>query len=127
MKTKSIFNQTKSVHAVRTKTEKVEMANIQKSVPEKEEAYHLLGMVVVQFKEYENGSTIKVPTDRIITEVSKNTAEFGYWIIVFQPQDLVQTDKNGIILNTALLYSTGVHDLSQLIHILVKKKSVNII
>lgn len=49
MKTKSIFNQTKSVHAVRTKTEKVEMANIQKSVPEKEEAYHLPGMVVVQW------------------------------------------------------------------------------
>ena len=47
---KSKFNQTKSEYAVKTKTEKVEVANIQKSVPEKEEVYHLPGMVVVQFK-----------------------------------------------------------------------------
>jgi peptidoglycan/xylan/chitin deacetylase (PgdA/CDA1 family) len=59
---KSIFNQTKSEYAVKTKTEKVEVANIQKSVPEKEELYHLPGLVVVQFREYENESTIKVPS-----------------------------------------------------------------
>jgi len=57
---KSKFNQTKSEIAVKTKTEKVEMANIQTSVPEKEEVYHLPGMVVVQFREYENESTLKV-------------------------------------------------------------------
>jgi hypothetical protein len=57
---KSKFNQTKSEIAVKTKTEKVEMANIQKAVPEKEEVYHLPGMVVVQFREYENESTLKV-------------------------------------------------------------------
>ncbi|MPZ06724.1 MAG: hypothetical protein GEU26_09990 [Nitrososphaeraceae archaeon] len=101
------------------------MANIQKSVPEKEEVYHLPGMVVVQFKEYEDGSTIKVPTDRIITEVSKNTAKFGYSIIVFQPHDLVQTDKNGIILDTGLLNSTGVYDLSQLIDTFLSKRKVS--
>ena len=58
---------------------------------EKEEVYHLPGMVVVQF---------------LFFEVSKNIPEFGYSIIVFQPQDLVQTDKSGITLDTGLLKST---------------------
>ena len=47
---KSIFNQTKSEYAVKAKTEKVQISNIQKSVSEKEEVYHLPGMVVVQFR-----------------------------------------------------------------------------
>jgi hypothetical protein len=34
----------------KTKTEKVEISNIQKSLSEKEEVYHLPGMVVVQFR-----------------------------------------------------------------------------
>jgi len=62
-------------------------------------------MVVVQFRVREwqyNQSAL----DRIITEVSKNIPEFGYSIIVFQPQDLVQTDKSGITLDTGLLKST---------------------
>ena len=62
MKTKVYSTNNKSEYAVKTKTEKVEVANIQKSVPEKEEVYHLPGMVVVQFREYENESTIKVPS-----------------------------------------------------------------
>jgi hypothetical protein len=86
------------------------MANIQKSVSEKEEVYHLPAMMAVQFRVWEwqyNQSAL----DRIITEVSKNIPEFGYSIIVFQPHDLFQTDQSGIILDTGLLKSTGVHDL----------------
>ena len=69
----------------------------------------------MQFKDYINGSMVKVPPDAILSNVSKNIAEFGYSIIVFHPQDLVQTDKNGMILEGGVLNSTEVQDLSELI------------
>jgi len=50
MKTKVNSAKLNLEYAVKTKTEKVEMANIQRSVPEKEEVYHLPGMVGVRFR-----------------------------------------------------------------------------
>ena len=68
---------------------------------------------MVKFKGYENESTNKFPTDKIPSEVTNNIEEFGYSIIVFHPQDLVQSAKNGTILNSGGLNPTD--DLSQLI------------
>jgi len=45
--------------------------------------------------------------------------------MVFQPQGLVQTNKNGIILDTGLLKSTGVHDLSHLIDTFLSTRKVS--
>jgi peptidoglycan/xylan/chitin deacetylase (PgdA/CDA1 family) len=109
---KSVFNDTESDIA-RTDTETGNMTSRQKSMPENNKVYHLPGMV--QFKDYKNGSMVKVPIDTILSNVSRNMAEFGYSIIVFHPQDLVQTDKNGIIISGGVLNSTEVQDLSQLI------------
>jgi hypothetical protein len=49
----------------------------------------------------------------------------GYPFIVFQPHDLVQTNKNGIILDTGLLKSTGVHGLSHLIDTFLSTRKVS--
>ena len=70
---------------------------------------------MVKFKGYENESTNKFPTDKIPSEVTNNIEEFSYSIIVFHPQDLVQSAKNGTILNSGGLNSTEIDDLSQLI------------
>jgi hypothetical protein len=77
---------------------------------------------MVKFKGYENESTNKFPTDKIPSEVSNNIEEFGYSIIVFHPQDLVQSAKNGTILNSGGLNSTEIDDLSQLIDTLFSMK-----
>lgn len=113
---KSIFNKTES-DIKRTKIEPGDITSFQKATPPDKEVYHLPGMV--QFKNYENGSMVKVPHDRIISEVSKNIAEYGYSIIVFHPQDLVQMDKNGKVLDSRMLNATEVQDLSQLMDTLL--------
>lgn len=113
---KSIFNKTKA-DIVRTETEIGNMTSFQKATPPDKEVYHLPGMV--QFKNYENGSMVKVSHDRIMSEVSKNIAEYGYSIIVFHPQDLVQTDKYGKVLDSRMLNATEVQDLSQLMDTLL--------
>ena len=109
---KSISNKTEADIA-RTNTELGNITSLQRAAPENNEVYHLPGMV--QFKDYINGSMVKVPRETILSNVSENIAEFGYSIIVFHPQDLVQTEKNGMILNGGVLNSTEVQDLSQLI------------
>jgi peptidoglycan/xylan/chitin deacetylase (PgdA/CDA1 family) len=109
---KSIFNKTES-DISRVNTGLGNTTSIQGGGPSDNEVYHLPGLV--QFKDYINGSMVKVPRDTILSNVSKNIAEFGYSIIVFHPQDLVQTDKSGMILDGGILNSTEVQDLSELI------------
>lgn len=109
---RSIFNKTESDIA-RTSTELGNTTSIQRAAPRDNEVYHLPGLT--QFKDYINGSMVKEPQDMILSNVSKNIAEFGYSIIVFHPQDLVQTDKNGKILDGGVLNSTEVQDLTELI------------
>jgi peptidoglycan/xylan/chitin deacetylase (PgdA/CDA1 family) len=108
----SIFNKTESDIAMNN-TELGNTTSIQRGSPRDNEVYHLPGLV--QFKDYINGSMVKVPREAILSNVSKNIAEFGYSEIVFHPQDLVQTDKNGMILDGGVLNSTEVQDLSELI------------
>jgi peptidoglycan/xylan/chitin deacetylase (PgdA/CDA1 family) len=109
---KSIFNKTESDIAMNN-TELGNTTSIQRGSPRDNEVYHLPGLV--QFKDYINGSMVKVPREAILSNVSKNIAEFGYSEIVFHPQDLVQIDKNGMILDGGVLNSTEVQDLSELI------------
>jgi peptidoglycan/xylan/chitin deacetylase (PgdA/CDA1 family) len=113
----SVFNKTRS-NLDEMNTNESNSTKLQNAVsPENQEVYFLPGMV--QFKDYVNGSIVKVPLDRILSQVSKNMGEFGYAVIVFHPQDLVQVNMNGEILDSGALNSTEVQDLSQLIDTLL--------
>ena len=109
----SIFNKTKSTNTVSAEEKLSEITSFGDAQPDGNEVFHLPGMVT--FKGYVDEVPIKVPIDKIISEVSKNMAEFGYSVIVFHPQDLVQIN------NSDLLNSTEMDDLSQLIDTLLSK------
>ena len=80
-------------------------------------AYHL--PATISYKDFVNGKGIKVPVEKIQSDVTKNIARFGYAVIVLHPQDLVKLDKNGNSVN--VLDSNETKDLSRLIDLLVSK------
>jgi peptidoglycan/xylan/chitin deacetylase (PgdA/CDA1 family) len=77
-----------------------------------------------QFKEYENGKSVKVPVEDILKDIQNNLLEYGYSIIVFHPQDLVQMSENGTLSDSTAslaLDTAEIDDLSELIDTIISK------
>lgn len=51
--------------------------------------YHVPGMLA--YTDYQNGKLVKVPMDKILSAVDDNIKRFGYSVIVFHPEDFLQT------------------------------------
>ena len=57
--------------------------------------YHV--PVMVSFKGYENSKPVRVPINNILSTVDDNIKKYGYSVIVFHPQDFMNTDESGSI------------------------------
>lgn len=97
----SIFNQTLST------TNHGGMTNFNRSI------YHMPG--IAEFKGSQNGNSIKVPVENILSDTYDSLQDYGYAVIVFHPQDLVQVDENGKVPDNAPINATEMDDLSRLI------------
>jgi peptidoglycan/xylan/chitin deacetylase (PgdA/CDA1 family) len=97
--------------------------NVRKTDSNKD-VYHIPG--ITEFKGYRNGSSIKIPVENILADVYDNINQYGYAVIVFHPQDLVQTDGNGVILDNAPINATEIGDLTEIIDA-IESKGIKIV
>jgi 3D (Asp-Asp-Asp) domain-containing protein/peptidoglycan/xylan/chitin deacetylase (PgdA/CDA1 family) len=82
--------------------------------------YHLPAMSL--YYDDENGKTpIKTPIAQILVETKNNIKKYGYSVIVFHPQDLVERDGKGNVIDNGVNQSE-VNDLSYLIDSVVKER-----
>ena len=83
--------------------------------------YHL--PTTITYREFVNGTWIKIPLKQILTAVDNNIAKYGYAVIVLHPQDfaksIVSVDKNGQYVN--LVDSGEITNISSLIDSIVSK------
>lgn len=89
--------------------------------PDKLVVNHLPGMTF--FGIDENGSWIPNSFQKILSDVDSNILRYGYAVIVFHPQDLVQYDHQAGKL-TSLLNVSRVKELSSLIDLISHKRPV---
>ena len=74
------------------------------------------------FYDHEIGKPpIKTPIEQILIETKSNIQKYGYSVIVFHPQDLVERDDTGNVIGNGVILSE-VNDLSYLIDSLVKDR-----
>jgi peptidoglycan/xylan/chitin deacetylase (PgdA/CDA1 family) len=82
--------------------------------------YHLPAMSL--FYDHEIGKPpIKTPIEQILVETKNNIQKYGYSVIVFHPQDLVERDDTGNVIGNGVILSE-VNDLSHLIDSLVQQR-----
>ena len=82
--------------------------------------YHFPAMSL--FYDHEIGKPpIKTPIEQILIETKSNIQKYGYSVIVFHPQDLVERDDTGNVIGNGVILSE-VNDLSYLIDSLVKDR-----
>jgi peptidoglycan/xylan/chitin deacetylase (PgdA/CDA1 family) len=70
---------------------------------------------LVAYKEYENGIPIKNSTDLILEGIRENIQRYGYSVVVFHPQDFVNTNADGRIAEGNRLNITEVNEFAQLV------------
>jgi len=82
--------------------------------------YHLPAMSL--FYNDENGKPpVKTPIGQILAETKNNIKKYGYSVIVFHPQDLVERDDKGNVIGNGV-NSNEVSDLSRLIDSIIQEK-----
>jgi hypothetical protein len=82
--------------------------------------YHLPAMSL--YYDDENGKTpIKTPIAQLLVEAKNNIKKYGYSVIVFHPQDFVERDGKGNVIDNGVNQSE-INDLSYLIDSLVKER-----
>ena len=72
------------------------------------------------FKVYAYDKGIKVPVEKIQSDVTKNITRFGYAVIVLHPQDFIEQDKNGNYINN-VVDKNEIKDLSTLVDSILRK------
>ena len=84
--------------------------------------YHLPSTIT--YRDFVNGTWIKIPLKEILTAADNNIAKYGYAVIVLHPQDFAQSivtvDKNGKYVN--LVNLSEIADLSRLIDSILAEK-----
>lgn len=70
---------------------------------------------LVAYKEYENGIPIKNSTNLILEGIRENIQRYGYSVVVFHPQDFVNTNADGRIAEGNRLNITEVDEFAQLV------------
>jgi peptidoglycan/xylan/chitin deacetylase (PgdA/CDA1 family) len=78
--------------------------------------YHLPAMVF--YKVYNETSNTKNPTEKILSDVMKDIAKYGYSVILFHPQDFMKIENGSF---TNVVDYKEVEDLSRLIDSILSK------
>jgi peptidoglycan/xylan/chitin deacetylase (PgdA/CDA1 family) len=84
-----------------------------------EAVFHVPAMTVFKSNEA-NKKPVKIPINKILSNVNNNIKRYGYAVIVFHPQDFVKTDQKGKLTNN--LDEKELNDLSSLIDYLLSKE-----
>jgi peptidoglycan/xylan/chitin deacetylase (PgdA/CDA1 family)/3D (Asp-Asp-Asp) domain-containing protein len=90
-------------------------------LPSADAAVHHIPAMSLFYDDESGKPPVKTPIKQILAETNNNIKKYGYSVIVFHPQDLVERDDKGNVIGKGVNVSE-ISDLSRLIDSIVQEK-----